>query len=193
MGGTHRPSPVDLRRPVHRPRRSRDRLRRLSGHTGTDRVPGAELAGSVAGLTGVFEPGRRNWSSSLPAARSGNRPAPHRKCRLGSRITRLRIPRRPAAGRAQHQHHPRVLRRRLPDAARDPAPTRRPAPAGRRRQALIDEAAPRRNWTFCEFRTVSCHCEGQPPYSAVIVRANYNMSRLSRYVTSGSATAAGRL
>jgi hypothetical protein len=27
----------------------------------------AELAGSVVGLTGVFEPGRRNWSSSLPA------------------------------------------------------------------------------------------------------------------------------
>jgi len=27
----------------------------------------AELAGTVMGLTGVFEPGRRNWSSSLPA------------------------------------------------------------------------------------------------------------------------------
>ena len=27
----------------------------------------AELAGSVVGLTGVFEPGRRNWSPSLPA------------------------------------------------------------------------------------------------------------------------------
>jgi hypothetical protein len=27
----------------------------------------AELAGSVVGLTGVLEPGRRNWSSSLPA------------------------------------------------------------------------------------------------------------------------------
>ena len=26
-GGAHRPSPVDLRRPVHRPRRSRERLR----------------------------------------------------------------------------------------------------------------------------------------------------------------------
>jgi hypothetical protein len=25
-----------------------------------------ELAGSVVGLTGVFEPGRQNWSSSLP-------------------------------------------------------------------------------------------------------------------------------
>jgi hypothetical protein len=28
----------------------------------------AELAGCVLGLTGVFEPGRRNWSSSLPAS-----------------------------------------------------------------------------------------------------------------------------
>ena len=71
MGGAHRPSPVDLPRPVHRRRRS---------GTGFDdylatpeRIASgvAELAGSVVGLTGVFEPGRtsrRNRSSLPPGA-----------------------------------------------------------------------------------------------------------------------------
>ena len=62
MGGAHRPSPVDPRRPVHRPRRSRDRPRRLSGHTGTDRVLGAGTGGFGRGTdrrvrTGQAEPG----------------------------------------------------------------------------------------------------------------------------------------
>ena len=61
MGGAHRPWAVDPRRPVHRPRRSRDRLRRLSGHTGTDRVLGAGTGGSGHGTdrrvrTGQAEP-----------------------------------------------------------------------------------------------------------------------------------------
>jgi hypothetical protein len=85
MGGAHRPSPVDLPRRVHRRRRSRDRLRGLSSHTGTDRVLVAELAGSVVGLTGVFKPGRTSRLNPVVNAgrRSGNRPTPHRKSRSG--------------------------------------------------------------------------------------------------------------
>ena len=67
MGEAHRPSPVDPRRPVHRPRRSRDRLRRLSGHTGTDRVPGAGTGWLGHGTDGRVRTGQAEWSSSLPA------------------------------------------------------------------------------------------------------------------------------
>ena len=52
MGGAHRPSPVDLPRPVHRRRRSRDRLRRLSSHSGTDRVLGGGTGGFGRGTDG---------------------------------------------------------------------------------------------------------------------------------------------
>jgi len=58
MGGTHRPPPVDLRRSVHRPRRSRDRLRRLSGHTGTNRVLGGGTAGFGRGTDGRVRTGQ---------------------------------------------------------------------------------------------------------------------------------------
>ena len=57
MRGAHRPPPVDLR-PVHRPRRSRDRLRRLSGHTGTDRVLGAGTGGLGQGTDGRVRTGQ---------------------------------------------------------------------------------------------------------------------------------------
>ena len=69
MGGTHRPWAVDLRRPVHRPRRSRDRLRRLSGHTGTDRVLGAGAGGFGRGTDGRVRTGQ----AELVAVTSGRR------------------------------------------------------------------------------------------------------------------------
>jgi hypothetical protein len=158
MGGAHRPSPVDLPRPVHRRRRSRDRLRRLSSHTGTDRVRVAELAGSVVGLTGVFEPGRtsRRNRSSLPAGAV-------RKSASSSSEESFRKPHHavtntsPFGSRRRATSAPSAsATTRLPDAARVPAPTRRPAPAGRDRQALMDETAPRRigcsaSFELCRF------------------------------------------
>lgn len=146
MGGAHRPSPVDLPRPVHRRRRSRDRLRRLSSHTGTDRVLGSGTGGFGRGTDGRVQ--TRTNEQAEPVVTAGRRGQEIGQLLIGRFVpeagTRLRIPRHSATGSAQHQHHPRVLRRRLPDAARVPAPTRRPAPAGRGGQALMDETAPRR-------------------------------------------------
>ena len=146
MGGAHRPSPVDLPRPVHRRRRSRDRLRRLSSHTGTDRVLGSGTGGFGRGTDGRVQ--TRTNEQAEPVVTAGRRGQEIGQLLIGRVVpeagTRLRIPRHSATGSAQHQHHPRVLRRRLPDAARVPAPTRRPAPAGRGLQALMDETAPRR-------------------------------------------------
>jgi len=68
-GGTRRPSPVDPRRPVHRPRRSRDRLRRLSGPTGTDRVLGAGTGGSGRGT----DRRGRTGQAELAAVTAGRR------------------------------------------------------------------------------------------------------------------------
>lgn len=146
MGGAHRPSPVDLPRPVHRRRRSRHRLRRLSSHTGTDRVLGSGTGGFGRGTDGRVQ--TRTNEQAEPVVTAGRRGQEIGQLLIGRVVpeagTRLRIPRHPATGSAQHQHHPRVPRRRLPHAARVPAPTRSPAPAGRGRQALMDETAPRR-------------------------------------------------
>jgi len=161
MGGAHRPSPVGLRRSVHRPRRSRDRLRRLSGHTGTDRV-----LGGGTGWLGHGTDGRvRTGQAELVGVTAGRR---------GQEIGQLLIE-RVVSGAASRGYEYLAVRR---SAARNistirefydagfrtrpgfPAPTRRPAPAGRGRQALIDETAPK--WMFCEFRALSSHCEGHP-------------------------------
>jgi hypothetical protein len=145
MGGAHRPSPVDLRRSVHRPRRSRDRLRRLSSHTGTDRVLDSGTGGFGRGTDGRVQ--TRTNEQAEPVVTAGRR---------GQEIGQLLIE-RVVSGAASHGYEYLAVRR---SAARNistirefydagfrtrpgfPAPTRRPAPAGRGRQALIDETAP---------------------------------------------------
>ena len=77
MGDAHRPSPVDLPRPVPG---GDDPGTGFDGYLATlERIASwvAELAGSVAGLTGAFKPGRtgRRNRSSPPAGavkKSGN-------------------------------------------------------------------------------------------------------------------------
>ena len=71
MGGAHRPSPVDLPRPVHRRRRSRDRLRRLSSHTGTDRVLGSGTGGFGRGTDGRVQ--TRTNGQAEPVVTAGRR------------------------------------------------------------------------------------------------------------------------
>src|SRR5215469_641497 len=143
MGGAHRPSPVDLRRSVHRPRRSRDRLRRLSGHTGTDRVLGGGTGWSGHGTDGRVRTGQ----AELVVVTAG---------RHGQEIGQLLIERVVSGAASRGYGYLAVRRsaagnistiRELYDAGFRtrpgfPAPTRRPAPAGRGRQALIDETAP---------------------------------------------------
>src|SRR6516165_6011787 len=143
MGGTHRPWAVDLPRPVHRRRRSRDRLRRLSGHTGTDRVLGAGTGGFGRGTDGRVRTGQAE-------------PVVVTAGRRGQEIGQLLIE-RVVSGAASRGHEYLAVRR---PAARNistirefhdagfrtrpgiPAPTRRPVPVGRGRQALMDETAP---------------------------------------------------
>jgi hypothetical protein len=142
MGGAHRPSPVDLRRPVHRPRRSRDRLRRLSGHTGTDRV----LGGGTSRL-GRGTDGRVRTGQAELVVTAGRRGQEIRRLLIGrvvsgaaSRGYEYLAVRRPAARNIStiREFHDAGFRTR----PGFPAPTRRPAPAGRGRQALMDETAP---------------------------------------------------
>ena len=139
-----------------------------------------ELAGPVAGLTGVFEPGRRNWSSSLPAGAV-------RKSASFSSKEPFRKPHRavtntsPSGGR---QRNISTIREFYDAGFRTRPGFRLRHDAQRqlvgRRQALMDEAAPRRNWMFCEFRAVLCHCEGQPPYPAISNSAGQRSSHAQR-------------
>src|SRR6516162_7311444 len=130
MGGAHRPSPADLRRPVHRRRRSRDRLRRPSGHTGTDRVLGGGTGGHGHGTDGRVRTGQ----AKLVVVTAGRR---------GQEIGQLLIE-RAVSGAASRGYEYLAVRR---PAARNistiresydadfrtrpwlPAPTRRPAPS----------------------------------------------------------------
>jgi hypothetical protein len=148
MGGPRRPSPVDLRRPVHRRRRSRDRLRRLSGHTGTDRVLGGGTGGFGRGTDGRVRTGTNGQAEPVvvTAGRRGQEIGQPLMERVVSEAVSpgyeyLAI-RRPAARNistigefydAGFRTRPRIRPRH--DAQRQLA-------GGR--QALMDETAPRR-------------------------------------------------
>ena len=106
----------------------------------------AELAGSVEGLTGGVEPGRTGRREPVVVTAG----------RRGQEIGQLLIE-RVVSGAASRGHEYLAVRR---PAARNistirefhdagfrtrpgiPAPTRRPVPVGRGRQALMDETAP---------------------------------------------------
>ena len=170
MGGAHRPSPVDLPRPVHRRRRSRDRLRRLSSHTGTDRVLGSGTGGFGRGTDGRVQ--TRTNGQAEPVVTAGRRGQEIGQLLIGrvvpeaaSRGYKYLAIRQPAARNIStiRECYDAGFRTRPGFRLRHDA-QRQLVAAGRRSWMRLHRA----EWMFCEFRAVSSHCEGQPPYSAAI-------------------------
>jgi hypothetical protein len=169
MGGARRPSPVDLPRPVHRRRRSRDRLRRLSSHTGTDRVRGGGTGGFGRGTDGRVRTGTNEQPE--PVVTAGRRGQENGQLVIGrvvpeaaSRGYEYLAIRQPAARNIGtiRECYGAGFRTRPGFRLRYDA-QRQPVAAGGRSWMRLHRA----EWMFCEFRAVSSHCEGQPPHSAI--------------------------